>query len=1218
MGDSFDWEAALTDLSDEDESLVSEELEGLEHDDSFFESKLYDNTHNFSHLSSDNLDDDMQSDDSEGSGSTVGLNFRPERAKSLGIRASPKNKNFYKNHKASFDREKSELESTHEDPDSLDNIISPEVDALISPKTSYTLSNRLRMTDIGFRMSQITTEKNSDSIPLSRSRGVHKHAEEEQKDAFLDRTLGSQRKRKTGIRGRPRKEDDGLGSSTSLNLTPEAARIMGQANFSYVMRKYKEARSLFMEVIRLAPQAIEAYLTLGMICEEEAEIRDNNGKILGYESSMDPESCQNLSQNQILNPKMIAPGSEEDEAIEYYRLAVKLGGARLNPDLWLKLVRLCRLQFERQISHDPEDHLCIERRRKLLIQNLTRLNASSFADYDSFWTRSRLLVEADDMRAAISGFYRLLVAYIGDESANIFDRVYVLSKRLGLPLSAAEMFRKIVIDNRYNVSGGVFYYIIWVLLECMLYAELKEVLELVAPVLFESTSSVKSSSYYSLGVEERRNFAIRSLPINAQFIYSIACGSLASSDAIVHSVSLASTEQVDFGLCLRYAEVMSRQGQHARALEAGLVCMTDAAYFVRGALISHASHRHLGSPDSAIRILQTALQARPMSGDLMSALCTLHKELGMDSNKFEPNINDDKVEWESKKVDYNNLTAEEKRMSSSDIFDGLHSWSDEGIFFTQKLEDGAVRLPKRRQKKAILRNIEARLSVLGEYRSLLGAIENYREDPGLVFSLTRKLVRSVIHESDCPARIRDSDDRSVLDITQRQWLEVFRVYLIFSIDLTGLLYSLLCTLHICDSDMLVGDGHIERFLIPDLFQIPGTFSSKSLSGKSKKLFVNLSINENQPSNSTQTTQYDSATIIKFIEKNVDDTVLYGTLEDVETVSRRSILLGPKTMLILRLLTAEASLYGENPIKYCTWIARDRRLAQNAFSSAILVEAMRRSKPTDLVPTFIRSLDRHLETLYLSGTVASDEDISEKEDEQQLKINNKSSGLTSRELSTIICAYYMVLANMAAGRYEAVIRCSEPIMNVLNRHKMYVPAKIRISMAVALLSRSMSRTCLHTGAYQLRAICLLDGILESESLHLYNMGRAYHFLGFLDLAVTYYRRLVKKFSNNGGKVSSSIKTPEDRIVRNVVTHSSVDNSSEFLNPQTSLNTQSQNAENSSLILAKRGSKNSPVKEQNIEIENEILLRAATFNLHLILLEQGEILLANSLLVTNIVF
>jgi hypothetical protein len=213
---------------------------------------------------------------------------------------------------------------------------------------------------------------------------------------------------------------------------------------------------------------------------------------------------------------------------------------------------------------------------------------------------------------------------------------------------------------------------------------------------------------------------------------------------------------------------------------------------------------------------------------------------------------------------------------------------------------------------------------------------------------------------------------------------------------------------------------------------------------------------------------------------------------------------------------------------------------------------------------------------------------------------------------------MILANIAARRYEAVIRCSEPILDILGKRGIDVPASIRIPLASALLSRSVRRNCEHGLVYLLRAISLLHEISESPLLRLYNVGRAYHLLGLLDLGIAYYRSILAQpnitcsnSTNQPRNRDKAVKRPDESNPLDDRIFATSFHNKETLAFETQADSHVQTGED---IMA-------PPKlaaENPIFNTDRTLVRAAAFNLYLLLLEQGEYQIAQQILLKHLVF
>ncbi len=152
---------------------------------------------------------------------------------------------------------KEEISKASLEEEAMANAIIASIQGAIPTVTSLKSEAPIRMTDLGFKISQMVILKNQ-RAPV----------EEEVNDVLLEKQISGKRRNKTGIRGRPKKVDFGFGRSTTVKLSPEVAKLMGKANIAFVQRQYDEAIRMLEEVIRHSSSSFEPYHTLGLIYEE--------------------------------------------------------------------------------------------------------------------------------------------------------------------------------------------------------------------------------------------------------------------------------------------------------------------------------------------------------------------------------------------------------------------------------------------------------------------------------------------------------------------------------------------------------------------------------------------------------------------------------------------------------------------------------------------------------------------------------------------------------------------------------------------------------------------------------------------------------------------------------------------------------------------------------------------------------------------------------------
>lgn len=314
-----------------------------------------------------------------------------------------------------------------------------------------------KMTDIGHRISRLVLRQNQQKNPSLQHSFVYDDVHDpnynniDGGDAFLEGSMSLpsssatsgtssksniRRRNKTGIRGRPKKVDYGLGPSSTPSLPPQTARLMGLANQCYVAKKYGEAITHLLEVIKESPESPEAYQTLGLIHEELSEL---------------------------------------DKAISYYIIAAHLGKKDSEGDLWRRLARLTLMLASHQRestkhpllieSHPPSDSedgssttSTINKDNKRIkeaifyITKLIRL-PSGAGQPEFYWTRARLQIEVGQYTRAIEGFYRLLLLYLVHGSSNNPTNSTTQSNSIPLSSSAITLMKGLLtLSDRLDAS----------------------------------------------------------------------------------------------------------------------------------------------------------------------------------------------------------------------------------------------------------------------------------------------------------------------------------------------------------------------------------------------------------------------------------------------------------------------------------------------------------------------------------------------------------------------------------------------------------------------------------------------------------------------------------------------------------------------------------------------------------------------------------------------
>ena len=126
----------------------------------------------------------------------------------------------------------------------------------------------------------------------------NKIEDKEEKDALVEDSIHRKSKRrKTGVRGRPKAVDYGFGKSTTHKLSPEASSLMGKGNMAYVKKDYSTAIGYFLEVIKLSPKSPEPYRTLATAYLEISDFPKAFGYVMvaAHMSSNDEKLWQEVA-----------------------------------------------------------------------------------------------------------------------------------------------------------------------------------------------------------------------------------------------------------------------------------------------------------------------------------------------------------------------------------------------------------------------------------------------------------------------------------------------------------------------------------------------------------------------------------------------------------------------------------------------------------------------------------------------------------------------------------------------------------------------------------------------------------------------------------------------------------------------------------------------------------------------------------------------------------
>ena len=230
----------------------------------------------------------------------------------------------------------------------------------------------VKMTDVGYRQSTAAM-----AINTATSKSASCYANDEDEDEYLDEQIhiGRRRRRRPGVRGRPRRKrpsSSGLLSGARPQVLPPAASsLMGAANEAYVKRDYARALEALREVIRWVPSLPTAYHLAGLCYDEQSETMSSSGQ-----ASLDAQEMLKSLHNQSIpaNTNTIATntntaiaannkaskGRQEEtikrqtlieKAINYYLLAAHLDPA--NVDRWMRVYALLAKLSGVEYGGDP-------------------------------------------------------------------------------------------------------------------------------------------------------------------------------------------------------------------------------------------------------------------------------------------------------------------------------------------------------------------------------------------------------------------------------------------------------------------------------------------------------------------------------------------------------------------------------------------------------------------------------------------------------------------------------------------------------------------------------------------------------------------------------------------------------------------------------------------------------------------------------------------------
>ena len=468
-----------------------------------------------------------------------------------------------------------------EENEAREHAISESMRDILPELEPASVQRPMRMTDLGFKISQIFLEKRPRYSLIENNDDVMRENMEDdgQTDLLLEKTLSGKRRNRTGVRGRPKKVDYGFGKSTTHTLPPEVAKIMGQANISYVSRRYEEAIKYLLEVIRQAPQAFEAYQTLAMIHEEQGE---------------------------------------KAKALSYYVIAAHL--IKTDLELWRKLAQLT-LELGRKSE---------------AIYYLGRLIKMRNAKPEYFWKRAWLFVERGDYKRAVLGFHKLLLMDVEDDG-EIFLQVNTLSERLGVVHLTGDLFSQIIseaIELHQCPSLMVIDKILALFLEKKEYDRISSLVNKIAiPLVTTSGYSNLSLSWYGSSETERTIIAREMLLPEIRLYYIISSIYLKSQ----------STSDIEWAKGLDYCKYGSllkslgkalldnMQPLEALSLLLPLMDVPSIGDVELGIMLGECHRLVPGQEQLAIGTFEAVLEMCPDRGDVRTMLCDLYRQTGQAS-----------------------------------------------------------------------------------------------------------------------------------------------------------------------------------------------------------------------------------------------------------------------------------------------------------------------------------------------------------------------------------------------------------------------------------------------------------------------------------------------------------------------------------------------------------------------------------------------------------
>lgn len=445
-------------------------------------------------------------------------------------------------------------------------------------------NTNLRMTDLGFSVSQMVHDAVIDDEDHDEDDGQLQpdHDDDEQ---YLESALQMGRRRRTGVRGRPKAVDYGFGKSTTHKMAPEAARLMGAANLAFVGRDYDKAAAVLLQVIQLAPNSFEPYHTLGLVYEERGE---------------------------------------RERAAGFYLLA-----ALINPnngELWQKLADWA--QEDDRPGKREEAIFCLGKAIACLSDDTEGGNVLE----DNYWRRARLFLANNHPKEAIKSFTKLLSARLDDIA--LVKRIAKLAISQEIPTIAAEVLERAARKNPDRLSWS---YLNLMLELWFMSATPDDDKHIVAAVkeycgrLIDQHVLLSNPEWGLWTDQERHCWLLTQVPVEIYLKYAIA--SVRSDDSNEDRLDLSRIRQCDpesYGdLITTLADALYARQMYSAALDCfTLLQSCEATWSVRSCCLQGHCQVNLSRHRDAVDSYQTCLLADPGNEEARVALAACFKALG--------------------------------------------------------------------------------------------------------------------------------------------------------------------------------------------------------------------------------------------------------------------------------------------------------------------------------------------------------------------------------------------------------------------------------------------------------------------------------------------------------------------------------------------------------------------------------------------------------------